>query len=309
MPKLPIVGNIEKGPLTITILAGAAVGGYMWYRHNKNKQAQQQAAQSGAGQYGYGTQYGYGQYYSYGSNPAANTYGYGYGAYGLGSYGYGAGGNYYGYGYYGAGTPTPVPQQAQTNAQWSQAAVSALTAQGYSGQEVLGALGIYLTGGNLNATQVGIVQAAIAAEGYPPTSGAGGFPPQWHTAGSPGGGQGNGDGGGDGTKKPGKPNLLTASQVGPGLINANWNVVPGATSYEFQVTPPDSAPHDIGDRTGYNAADLNPGYHTVRVAAKNSAGMSAFATKRVNVKQQGTRPPKGGSVPTPFIPGGPEIPA
>lgn len=296
MPKLPIVGNIERGPLTITVLAGAAVGGYMWYRHNKNKQAAQQATQTGAGdgsnQYGYGSSsYGYGSYTN-------APYGYGFGPYGLGSYGYGNGGNYFGYGYYGAGTGAPVPQQAQTNAQWSQAAVSALTGQGYSGQEVLGALGVYLTGGNLNQNQIGIVQAAIAAEGYPPTSGPGGFPPAWHTAGTTGGGQGGGDGNPPpqvNTTKPPKVTGLTAKQIGPGLVNANWDAMRNTTGYVFQASPPDKAPHDIGDRTGYNAGDVRPGIVTIRVAGVNAAGQGPFSTKRVVVKTQQ------------IIPGGPNV--
>lgn len=98
-------------------------------------------------------------------------------------YGYDSGG---GGGFYSAGVSSPYqvssaapqPTAATTNAEWDQAAVSALTAQGYNGMAVSAALGAYLAGASLTADQVRIVQAAIGAEGYPPVAGANGYPPQ-----------------------------------------------------------------------------------------------------------------------------------
>lgn len=55
-----------------------------------------------------------------------------------------------------------------TNAQWAQEALTQLTAQGYDGISVSGALGAYLLNANLSDAQYQIVQAAIALEGYPP---------------------------------------------------------------------------------------------------------------------------------------------
>ena len=168
------------------ILGGSAVGigAVFWYRHNKKNQATTQTQNQQAGiDPNTGQPYASegidpttGQPYSqeYG-NYTYQPEGAGYGPYGLDSYGSGGSGAYGSLGYYGGGVPYPVQQQATTNAQWSEAAVSALTAQGYNGMQVLAALGLYLTGGQLSADQASIVQAAIAAEGYPPNPPSGGI--------------------------------------------------------------------------------------------------------------------------------------
>lgn len=185
-------GPMPKGMVIGVLVIGGGVGIYA-YVHNKNKKAKTPQSSDGTGDtgassYGYGSgQYGYGSgQYGYGAY-TYEPYGYGYGPSGLGEY---PGGNYYGYGYYGAGVGYPVPQQASTNAQWSQAAVSALTAQGYGGQDVLNALGPYLSGQNLTQSQTQIVYTAIAVEGYPPVAGTNGYPPAIKTGGGGGGGQG-----------------------------------------------------------------------------------------------------------------------
>lgn len=185
------MGKIPRPVVYIAIIGG--IGGLIYaYVKSKNKAATANtAANAAASGYGYGAgSYGYGNYPSTGYGYGAYTYepyGYGFGPYGLGSYPGGAG---FGYGLYGAGVPVQVPTQASTNAQWSQAAISALTAQGYNGQEVLGALGPYLQGRPVNQSQVGIIQAAIAVEGNPPTEGPGGNPPGINTGGNGGGGGG-----------------------------------------------------------------------------------------------------------------------
>lgn len=197
-------GKVPRWGLYGGIVIG---GGALIYEYVKKKNKKQgpnsgSTAQSAANVYGYGA---YGAYaYGMGNNPAQygygaytyEPYGYGYGAYGLGSYGSGGGGSYYGYGYYGAGVGVQVPTQASTNAQWTQAAVSALTPQGYTGQQVLGALAPYLAGQPLSQDQINTVQAAIAVEGYPPVDGPGGFPPAYKPS-STGGGGGGGQGGGN----------------------------------------------------------------------------------------------------------------
>lgn len=164
---VPIFGNMNKGTAIAGVGALVVVGGYELYKRSKKKTTTATPTQTG--QYGYGA-YGYGSAYGYGGADLQNGfYGYGFGPSGLGAYS-GAGFSPYGYGYYGAGvTGSPVAVQATTNAQWTEAAVTALTAQGYSGTDVLAALGQYLLGHSLTATQSQIVDAAIAAEGYPPT--------------------------------------------------------------------------------------------------------------------------------------------
>lgn len=181
--KVPVLGKVNKPTLFVAGLAGVAALGYAWYK-NKKQTAAAAASTTTTPTVnpGYGYAYGYGAY-------EYEPYGYGYGPFGLGAYG---GAGEYGYGYYGAGEPVneEVPAAATTNAQWSEAAVTALGAAGWSSQDVLTALGLYLTGAPVSSTQQSIIQAAIAAEGYPPAPGASGYPPGINTGGTTGGGQG-----------------------------------------------------------------------------------------------------------------------
>lgn len=170
--KVPIIGETNKSTLFIAGLAGVTALGWAWWKQKKTAKAAGAAASTTntAASQGPGYAYGYGAY-------AYQPYGYGFGMSGLGEYGGGQGD--YGYGYYGAGEPVneEVPAAAATNAQWSEAAMTALTSAGWAGQDVLTALGLYITGSPVSATQASIVQAAIAAEGYPPSPGATGYPP------------------------------------------------------------------------------------------------------------------------------------
>jgi hypothetical protein len=177
---VPIVGQTNKSTLFIAGLAGVTALGWAWWKNKKQaatKQANATAAATTAASAQNSYAYGYG-YGAYNYQP----YGYGFGPSGLGEYGGGTG--EYGYGYYGAGEPVneEVPGAAATNAQWSEAAVTALTSAGWASTDVLTALGLYITGSPLSATQQQIIQAAIAAEGYPPSPGASGYPPAINTS-------------------------------------------------------------------------------------------------------------------------------
>jgi hypothetical protein len=75
---------------------------------------------------------------------------------------------------------TPGPTGFTSNAAWAQAAESAM---GSSGSDAIAAaLGHYLTGAQMSATDVQNAQEAIAIEGYPPVGGPDGYPPSMHTA-------------------------------------------------------------------------------------------------------------------------------
>lgn len=180
---IPGLGKTNKVTVYVAVAAGVFALGYAWYKHNKSSSsvaanpATGTAAASSANSYGYGA-YGYGGY-----TYSPNSYGYGYAALenaltGEEAYAYGYSAAT-GAGESGTGAPT-------TNAQWSQNAVTQLTAQGTNGATVQAALGVYLTGGQLTAAQQTVVQEAIAVEGYPPTAGAGGYPPAMNTASSTG---------------------------------------------------------------------------------------------------------------------------
>jgi Fibronectin type III domain len=250
------------------VLGGIAVGGvavgYVLYQQNKKKKAQTAAAQAQAAQAAAGQTYAYGSAgssnfaYGYGAGQTYMPYGYGYGPEGLGSYGYGgftpaAGG------YYGAGVATEVPTQATTNAQWSQAAYTALTNAGYDGTSVLAALGQYLIGGSLTADQNGIVTAAIAAEGYPPQPGADGYPPAINTGGTPGGGQPGSQTG----QYAGAISNLQPSAVTRTGFTVTWNPVPNTTGYHWAVGTTQAWPNYIKQGTSSTpkvvVTGLNPG--------------------------------------------------
>lgn len=170
--KVPLLGNVPRGGLFAGGLAAVGTAGYLWYKHMKGQQIAAAAATSTppAAGYGYGASYGYGSPYAYATSP----YGYGYGPSG---YGFGAlGGSGFPASPYGYGQ---APVTVTTNAEWSQNALAALSAQGYTGTAVLSALGKYLTGKPVvqGSSDDTTIQSAIAIEGEPPQPGAGDYPP------------------------------------------------------------------------------------------------------------------------------------
>jgi len=233
---------------------GIAVGGAatVIYMYKKNKAAEAKVQQNANQAAGYAYGYGYG----YGMEPLTyEPYGYGYGPYGFGSYGYGGFTPAPG-GLTGVGVSTPVPQTATTNAEWSAAALSQLTNQGYSGTSVLAALGQYLLGLNLTADQAGIVTAAIAIEGYPPVPGAGGFPPAMKTGGTPGGGQ-------PAPKTAGDISNLAISNITRTSFVASWNKAANATGgYRYVVTQLNGKQVKAANTSGtrVTVSGLHPGW-------------------------------------------------
>jgi hypothetical protein len=84
---------------------------------------------------------------------------------------------------YGPGTSGVAigsPGSFQNNAQWAQAFEQQVGSTG--NDATAAALGKYLTGQTLTSDQVTAVQEAIASQGYPPTAGSGGDPPNFKTA-------------------------------------------------------------------------------------------------------------------------------
>lgn len=90
----------------------------------------------------------------------------------------------YQYGYGGANTyPTTSPASFTSNAQWSQAAEQYMVGQGGDANTIGNALGKYITGQPVpDQTNQGLINEAIAFEGYPPVPGPNGFPPSINTA-------------------------------------------------------------------------------------------------------------------------------
>lgn len=212
--------------------------------------------------------------------------------------GSGAGG--FGGGFGGGTTDTPVGTQVQngppftTNAAWSQYVISQLS-QTVDPAALTNAIGEYLAGAQVTTAQEQLIRDAIAVGNTPPVAGTNGFPPSINVGGSKtGGGQ-----------VPPRPSDLALDLEGPTTIVATWRPSAHASSYMFQVTPHDPAPHNIGDRTDYSAGGLEHGKtYTVHVAAENANGTSSYVTKTIKTGVA-PKPP----VPPRVIPGGPEIPA
>jgi hypothetical protein len=187
-------GMVPKWALYTGLGVGGLAAVYVYEKKKATKAAQTATPSNAANGAGYA--YGYGSQYAYGS--ASGQYGYGaytYDAYGYGSGAVGAGayGSPYGYGSFGSGISTVGATQVTTNAEWTQAALSQLTTQGYTGESVLTALGAYTTGQDVSAAEQPVVSAAIAVEGYPPVEGTNGYPPGIKTTtATTGGGAGGG---------------------------------------------------------------------------------------------------------------------
>jgi Fibronectin type III domain len=250
---VPVLGQVKKSNLVIGALAGVAVGGYALIKHDKKKAA---TPATTAGTYGYGYGYGYGTYET--TNPYAEMYGYG--SLGYGMYGYG--GAYVGPVGTGPVPPTGPVGPPATNAEWAQAAISALVnTAGVNAATALGAISVYLLGGHLTAAQANIVAEAIALEGTPPN------PPSGTV--SPGGGGGQDTGGGvtgtQAAKNP--PKGLKLVRNGRNGVQVSWNPVQGATKYN--VHTPGRSPTDFTTtNTIANIGNLKPGTkYTIQVWA------------------------------------------
>jgi hypothetical protein len=172
---VPLLGAQNKGTVVGVSLAGLGVTAFLIYRYQKKTAAQTAAATSAANATAAAAASGYG----YGTNGVYPNgyYGYGEPQY---SYGYGASGGFEA-GYYGYGTPEAPVAPVTTNAQWTQAAITQLSGQGYQARSIAGALGAYITGKEVDATQERIIDAAIGVEGYPPQAGPNNYPPSIKT--------------------------------------------------------------------------------------------------------------------------------
>jgi hypothetical protein len=174
------LGNMSKGKKAGFIIGGVGVTGFLIYREVK-KNKQQQAAAAAAAQTANSASSGYGYGYGYGMPPSDY-------------YGYGESGGFQA-GYYGYGTPEPsgvLAVATTTNAQWTQAALTQLQQNGTDAGTAAAALGAYIAGAAVTPAQQTIIQEALAIEGYPPQSGANGYPPSINVQGTTGGGSGGG---------------------------------------------------------------------------------------------------------------------
>jgi hypothetical protein len=160
----------------------------------------------------------------YGSVSAAeSSAGAGYGG-ALGS-SYGYSGSAYGYPTYTTTDTSTTPGVYATNAQWAQAAQAGMTSLGYSPTDVAAALGAYLGGLGLTASQVTIVQSAVAEYNPPPV---GTFVIHQISAPAPTGT------GGTTAGRLGNVAGLHASHVYSNSAQIQWSPVHGATGYTVE---------------------------------------------------------------------------
>jgi hypothetical protein len=203
--KLPGGAHVKKQTAILIAIVGGVIAAYFLYRQ---RQASKDASQT-SGSIDPQTGYAYGspedqsalaalgnQQLPYGADSGSFVGGsvIGYDAMGNPIYGQGQGG--------GSGIPG-ASGGFSSNTQWSQAAEGAMGSTG--ADAIAAALGKYLLGLPLTDSQVMSVQQAIAAEGFPPVPGPGGFPPSYKTSG------GGGSGGGGGGSNPKPPKFTTVA--------------------------------------------------------------------------------------------------
>lgn len=185
---------VKKTYVKIGAVVLVAAAGYGWYRNRQAGQAAAAApAAAGAGQVTPGDQYppdGTTGNPSdpYSTDPATGmTYGDeaagGYDGTGVN----GLGGFFGNPGLFGGGSGFEGPGEFTSNAYWTQYCEQVMGSTG--DDSISAALGAYISGDGVTATEVSIIEQAIAIAGYPPVAGTNGYPPSIKTAPSGGSAQ------------------------------------------------------------------------------------------------------------------------
>ncbi len=170
-----------------------------------------------------------------------------------------------------------------SNAAWSQYAAAYLTGTENRDPVTVGAdLGAYVTGQPLDPAAHSLISDAIAIAGYPPVSGADGFPPAIRLSGPAAGGKVYAVNPVTGLKAAARYTQADASWH-PARNAAGYRVTvtrAGARVSTTEVTGPAVTLHDLKEGTSYQ----------VRVLAlpANSAGYSNEASVSVTTKRSGT---------------------
>lgn len=163
------------------------------------------------------------------------------------------------------------------NSQWTQYAVTQLTqADRWQYQDIVEALGNYLNGKPLDATDTAIVQAAIAVAGYPPV--------------------------GSYQIKPGGETPITTAPAGVRVVPksttsllVSWNAVPGAASYRLYrsgVGPNIGTSLDTTATIGGLRPGTTYGIHVRAMSAAGKLGPSS-STVKAKTKDVTLRAPTG----------------
>jgi len=148
----------------------------------------------------------------------------------------------------------------------------------FTNAQVIQAVSAWFSGTQITTSELTVIQTCEALYGAPPQP----LPaPNVSTTGTGGSGGGSGSSGTSPTslKPAGTPPNVKVSNVSPTEVHITWGAEGGegggnATSYNVQITPKDSSPHNIGNRLSYNVGGLkrNTNYQ-VHISAQNGAGV------------------------------------
>ena len=168
----------------------------------------------------------------------------------------------------GTGTTTTTTTAPTTNSQWYQEASADPAGTGDANLD--NALTLYLAAqAQASQTDYQAVANTVNWLGVPPQAGYKLLPPAGTSTTPPP----------PAGTVPGATSGLSVIKTSNTGITATWHPAAGATSYSFQITPKDSAAHNIGARTSYNVGGLrtNTAY-TVHVAGVNATGTGSYET-------------------------------
>lgn len=155
-----------------------------------------------------------------------------------------------------------------TNAQWSQYVLSYFTTNGFAdlaGMQT--AIGAYLAGTGVNATQQGYINDAIAIANDPPVAGTGNYPPNIRLTGSSATGTGSTATSPTGSSSGSAVATLSGGHIVAGTLKPTdvtiaWD---STVATSWQVTT--SGPAPLGGRTGVvtskqaSYSGMSPGHH------------------------------------------------
>lgn len=183
-----------------------------------------------------------------------------------------------------------------SNAAWSQYAIAYLVDNENRNPATVGdVLGSYLTGGQVDAaTEEPVINDAIAVAGYPPVSGADGYPPAIRVSGSKAGG------------KTYAANPVTGLKAAARFTQADisWHASKNAAGYRVivshsgrrvqasEVTGLSTTIHDLAEGTAYQVKVL--------ALPANSSGYSNEASILIHTKNPAAAPHPSPDIPVPL---------
>lgn len=147
-----------------------------------------------------------------------------------------------------AGATIPGAGGFTTNGEWAQQAEADLAGVGIDELALSAALGRYLTGQPMSTADEGLANQAIAAENYPPVSGAGGYPPAMHST-PTGSGSGNGTPPPGGNPPPAGPKVAVPHVVGMRVNAAIAALQKAGFTYKLSSDRNQASEYEVNSQT------------------------------------------------------------